>query len=106
VAEHTPPDAILALNDIGAITYLSQRPVVDLAGLVTPEVVPLLRSPHRDALLVDFLAERDVDYVIIFPTWFPDLAARRDLLEPVHQVTLPRNTIAGGDTMVVYQALW
>jgi hypothetical protein len=106
VAEHTPPDAILALNDIGAITYLSQRPVVDLAGLVTPEVVPLLRSPHRDALLVDFLAERDVDYVIIFPNWFPDLAARRDLLQPVHQVALARNTIAGGDTMVVYQALW
>ena len=35
-----------------------------------------------------------------------DLAARSDLLEPVHQVTLERNTIAGGQTMVVYRAHW
>ena len=106
VAEHTPPDALLALNDIGAITYISQRPVVDLAGLVTPEVVPLLRSPDRDALLADFLVERDVDYAIIFPTWFPGLAARSDLLEEVHQVRLEQRTIAGGERMVVYRAHW
>ena len=106
VAEHTPPDAVLALNDIGAITYVSERPVVDLAGLVTPEVIPLLRAPDRDVRLADFLARRDVQYVVIFPNWFPDLAARRDLLEPVHRVTLERNTIAGGRTMVVYRAHW
>jgi hypothetical protein len=106
VAAHTPPDAVLALNDIGAIAYVSQRPVVDLAGLVTPEVVPLLRAPDRASRLADFLSGRDVGYVIVFPNWFPDLAARTDLLEPVHQVTLERNTIAGGDTMVVYQAHW
>jgi len=106
VAENTPPDATLALNDIGAITYISERPVVDLAGLVTPEVVPLLRDPNRDALLVDFMAERGVQYVIIFPNWFPGLAARSDILEPVYQVTLEHRTIAGGETMVIYQAHW
>lgn len=106
VAEHTPPDAVLALNDIGAITYISERPVVDLAGLVTPEVVPLLRTPDQASRLAEFLAERGVQYVVIFPNWFPDLAARSDLLEPLHQVTLERNTIAGGQTMVVYRAHW
>jgi hypothetical protein len=106
VAEHTPPDAVLALNDIGAITYVSERPVVDLAGLVTPEVVPLLRAPDRDARLTEFMVQRGVGYVVIFPNWFPGLAARTDLLEPVHRVTLERNTIAGGETMVVYRAHW
>jgi hypothetical protein len=106
VAEHTPPDAVLALNDIGAITYVSERPVVDLAGLVTPEVVPLLHAPDRDARLADLMAERGVQYVVIFPDWFPGLAARTDVLEPVYQVTLERNTIAGGETMVVYRAHW
>ncbi|MBU0703074.1 MAG: hypothetical protein KKC18_04335 [Chloroflexi bacterium] len=106
VAENTPPDAILALNDIGAITYVSERPVVDLAGLITPEIVPLLRSPDRDALLADFMAARGVQYVIIFPNWFPGLAARDDVLEEVHRVTLEHNTIAGGETMVVYRAHW
>ena len=106
VVENTPPDAVLALNDIGAITYISERQIVDLAGLVTPEIVPLLRTSDRASQLADFMAERGVQYVIIFPNWFPDLVARRDLLEPVHQVTLEHNTICGGETMVVYCAHW
>jgi hypothetical protein len=105
-AENTPPGAVLALNDIGAITYFSKRPVVDLAGLITPEVVPILHSPNRDALLADFMAERGVAYAIILPDWFPDLAARADVLKEVHRVTLERNTIVGGETMVVYQTHW
>ena len=105
-AENTPPGTTLALNDIGAIAYFSERPVLDLAGLITPKVVPLLRSPNRDALLADFMAERNAGYVIILPNWFPGLAARDDVLEEAHRVTLERNTIVGGDTMVVYQAYW
>jgi hypothetical protein len=106
VAQNTAPDEVLALNDIGAITYISERPVVDLAGLITPEIVPLLRAPDRTAQMAEFMAARDVGYVVIFPNWFPDLAARSDLLESVHQVTLERNTIVGGQTMVVYRARW
>ncbi len=106
VAEHTPPDAVLALNDIGAITYLSQREVVDLAGLVTPEVVPILRGPDPTSRLMELMAERRVDYVIIFPEWFPTLAQRSDLLTPVHRVSVERRTITGGETMVVYRADW
>jgi len=106
VVAHTAPDALLALNDIGAITYISERPVLDLAGLITPEVVPILHMAERDARLADLLTEQGVDYVLVFPNWFPDLAERRDLLEPVHRVTLERNTICGGQTMVVYRAHW
>jgi len=101
--EHTPPKAVLALNDIGAIAYTSERPVVDLAGMVTPEVIPILHNPNRDALLADFLVEQGVEYVIIFPNWYPGLAARRDLLKEVHQVKLNNRSIAGGKKMVVYE---
>jgi hypothetical protein len=80
--------------------------VVDLAGLVTPEIVSILRSPERTESLLRFMAERDVDYVIIFPTWFPGLAARPDVLERVHQVTPDQRTIAGGETMIIYRANW
>ncbi|MFW6115645.1 MAG: hypothetical protein ACOC7Y_01145 [Chloroflexota bacterium] len=105
-AEHTAPDAVLALNDIGAIAYVSQRQVVDLAGLVTPEVVPILRGPDPTPQLLALMAERNVDYVIIFPDWFPTLADRSDRLTPVHQVSVARRTITGGPTMVVYRADW
>ncbi len=106
VEENTPEEAVLALNDIGAITYISERYVIDLAGLITPEVQALLRSPDRTDLLLRFLAEHQADYVIIFPSWFPGLAARSDVLEPVREVTLEHRTITGGATMVVYRAHW
>ena len=106
VEQNTPDDALLALNDIGAITYVSQRPIVDLAGLVTPDVVPILRSPHRTERLLHFMADRSVDYVIIFPSWFPGLAARDDVLKQVHQITPAQRTIAGGQTMIIYRTDW
>src|SRR5262249_35637649 len=40
VTAHTPPDARLALNDVGAIAYLSRREIVDVMGLVTPAIIP------------------------------------------------------------------
>jgi len=48
-----PPsmDAVVAAPDIGALGYLSQRRVVDLAGLVTPQMVPILeRLTPEDAV--------------------------------------------------------
>ncbi|MFW6135568.1 MAG: hypothetical protein ACOC7N_01965, partial [Chloroflexota bacterium] len=106
VAENTAPDAIVALNDIGAIAYVSHREVIDLAGLVTPEVTSILRGPDTTRQLIDFMAAHEVDYVIIFPDWFPDLAERADVLTPIHSVTVERRTITGGRTMVVYRADW
>jgi hypothetical protein len=106
VEENTSPDDIVALNDIGAITYISGRKVIDLAGLVTPEITPAMRSPAQTQQLIDYLTEQDVAYVVIFPNWFPGLAERGDVLTEVYRVTLEQNTVAGGETMVVYRANW
>jgi arabinofuranosyltransferase len=98
---HLPRAATLAVNDIGAIAYFSRRPVLDLMGLVTPEIRPYRRE--GEAGVVRFIAERCPDFVIIFPTWFPELAARRDLLIPLYRVRLERNEVSGGPEMVVYR---
>jgi len=50
-----------------------------------------------------YLAERCPGHVIVFPAWFPQLTARRDLLEPIYRVRLEHNTVAGADEMVVYR---
>jgi hypothetical protein len=100
---HTPMGATLAVNDIGAIAFFSRRPVVDLMGLVTPEVVPYRREGEDG--MMRYLGQRCPDYVVVFPTWFPRLSARRDLLLPVHAVRLERNEVSGGPEMVVYRLL-
>ena len=32
-------------HDIGAVGYFAPRPILDIAGLVSPEVVPLMQHP-------------------------------------------------------------
>jgi len=109
-ADHTPSDTILALNDIGAIGYLSQRRVVDTVGLVSPEVIAVLQGKapgwEQDVALCRFLSYRQPEYAILFPNWYPELTRNRQVLTPVHAVRLENNTIAGGEEMVVYQARW
>jgi hypothetical protein len=38
--DHAAPDEAIAYVEIGVLAYTSERPVVDLLGLVTPEAVP------------------------------------------------------------------
>jgi arabinofuranosyltransferase len=97
---HVPRNARLAVNDIGAIAYFSRREIIDLMGLVTPEVIPYHRRRHG---VVDFIRQTCPDYVIVFPSWFPELAARRELMEPVYRVRLERNEVSGAAEMVVYR---
>jgi hypothetical protein len=96
-----PPGARLAVNDIGAIAYHSRREIIDLMGLVTPEILPYRRQGEEG--VIRFVVEACPDLVIIFPTWFPRLAARADLLDPVQRVRLDRVEVSGGPEMVVYR---
>jgi hypothetical protein len=101
VDAHTPRAARLAVNDIGAIAFVSRREVVDLMGLVTPEILRYRRQGEDG--VIRFVSEVCPDYVIVFPSWFPRLTARADLLEPVHRVRLARVEVSGGPEMVVYR---
>jgi arabinofuranosyltransferase len=96
-----PRNARLALNDIGAITYVSRREVIDLMGLVTPEILPYRREGEEG--VIRYVRERCPDYVIVFPAWFPLMTARPDLLEPIYSVHLDHNVVVGADEMVVYR---
>ncbi|MFM8320091.1 MAG: hypothetical protein ACKOC5_04165, partial [Chloroflexota bacterium] len=61
VAANTPPDALVAAHDIGALGYFGGRRLVDLAGLVSPEVVPFIRD---EAALAAYLDRRQVEYLV------------------------------------------
>jgi hypothetical protein len=101
---HTPSEARLGLNDVGAIAYLSRREVVDLMGLVTPAIIPYRRAGETGILR--YLERACPDYLIIFPAWFPTLAAMSDRFVPIYRIRLEHNTVAGADEMVVYETIW
>ncbi len=107
LADHTAPDALVAANDIGAMAYFGQRRIVDLVGLASPEVVEVLASTPRasaarEQQLRDLLVARGVDYVVIFPEWFPTLAQDRALVEET-RFTVPGATMLARESIVVYR---
>jgi hypothetical protein len=112
VEENTPRDATLALSDIGAITYLSSRRVIDIVGLVTPDILPVVSGQpvglERDQAVFDYLARHRPDDVIIIPTWYPYLASSPgSRLAEVHTVQLDHTpSVGGGDHLRAYRADW
>jgi hypothetical protein len=104
ITANTAPGARLALNDVGAIAYISRREVVDLMGLMTPGIIPYRRS--GDAGVLRYLERVCPDYLIIFPAWFPKLSAMADRFRPIYRLRLDHNTVAGADEMVVYETPW
>ncbi len=97
VAENTPPDSLIAAHDIGALGYFAQRRLLDLAGLISPEIIPFLRDEAR---LETYLDEQQVQYLITFPGWYPRLILRG---QPVYQSTAQFAPANGGENMTVYR---
>jgi hypothetical protein len=54
----------------------------------------------------DFIVSRRPDYLVIFPQWYPELAARSDLFTQVRSVVLTDNITNGASEMAVYRTIW
>lgn len=72
VEQNIPPDALLAVHDIGALGYYVPNPMIDLAGLITPDVVPFIRNSTE---LAAYLNSRSARYLIVFPGQYPGLVS-------------------------------
>lgn len=66
LAHNTPPDAVIAAHDIGAIGYFAERPLLDLAGLLSPELIPLLSDK---VALAQYVINSEADYLVTAPGW-------------------------------------
>lgn len=111
VRDNVPPGSLLAVNDIGAIGFISDMPVLDLQGLVTPEILWRRDMARRldgtaPTLVFEFIADHQPDYLIIFPQWYPDLDMQRDVFTPVFHVELRDNITNGSPLMAVYRTVW
>lgn len=97
VAENLPPGAVVAAHDIGALGYFTSCQLIDLAGLVSPEVIPFLRDEQA---LAEFLHRRGAQYLITFPDWYPTLTAS---LQPMYVTASPYAPMFGEMNMAVYR---
>jgi hypothetical protein len=110
LAENTPPDALIAVDDIGAIAFLSERRVFDLNGLVSPEMWPLIHNeavgrPLNEAA-TRLLSTIQPDYLAVFPVWHWEIATNPIAADPIQRFWVETHSIVGEQEAFVYQMNW
>jgi hypothetical protein len=73
VAQNVPPDALIAAHDIGALGYFDRHMLIDLAGLISPDVISFITDDNR---MADYMDARNVQYLVAFSGWRPALITR------------------------------
>ena len=111
LAEKLPPDALVAAQDIGAIKFLLPNRVLDLAGLVNPEILPVLRGSSGlgdgdwEARLFDYLATRRPDVLVVFPSSYPRLT-RTNGFTRLATFEIPGNRTMAGPELSIFATPW
>jgi tetratricopeptide (TPR) repeat protein len=67
---HTPPDAVIATHDIGALAYYSDRRIVDMVGLINPEVISHLNEKDFTDYMRNYFLKNNVSYFASIRNWF------------------------------------
>ncbi len=93
-----PSGALIAAHDIGALGYFDDHELIDLAGLISPEVIPFIRDENQ---LASYLNERHADYLIAFPDFYPIMTKN---LERVFTTQSKYAPVFGEENMTIF--LW
>ncbi|NLI79212.1 MAG: hypothetical protein GX442_22555 [Candidatus Riflebacteria bacterium] len=95
--------APVALNDVGATSFFSGKPILDLWGLISPQVAMVrLRHAYDSAAIARLASEAGVESAVVFPEWFADYGGMPASWIPVASWRIPRNVVCGSDTVVFY----
>ncbi|MFW9980592.1 MAG: hypothetical protein ACFFE3_01585 [Candidatus Thorarchaeota archaeon] len=107
LVENTPEDAVFATHDAGAIRYISGRRMIDLAGLLSPDIIHGNMSTTET---LRYLRQQGCNYFVFFDELFIwwSFFLSRDGYEKIYTVHIPPEIYAsaGRDTMSVYQIYW
>ncbi|QQS36357.1 MAG: tetratricopeptide repeat protein [Ignavibacteriales bacterium] len=81
---NTDTNDIIATHDVGAIAYYGKRKLVDMAGLVTPELIDHLNNRMYSEYMNDYLSKQKVNYVVTLKNWF-EVVNDKPVYVPVHE---------------------
>lgn len=99
-------DELMAIHDIGAVGYFAARPMLDIAGLVSPDVIPIIANPAELWILME---ERGVVYLMAFPDQVPGRNPNDSRLCPIFsadsEITRQARG-AEGTSMTIYRIAW
>ncbi len=70
IKKNTNENDIIATHDVGAIGFYSQRKIVDVAGLVTPELISKISDVNYVATMNEYLKKSGVTYLAFLREWY------------------------------------
>jgi hypothetical protein len=96
IRKNTEEESLVAAHDIGALGYYADRNLLDLAGLISPEVIPFIRD---ETALRNHINKEGANYLVTFPGWYPDLVKSGGI---IYQTNGAFSPMMGGENMGVY----
>ncbi len=108
VAANLPAGASVGVSDAGAMRYFGGHRIVDLVGLNSHRLLPLLRAlerarwsgPEEERLRERFWRESGPDYLAVTGGWHLPLLRGR-MFDRLTEFHIERNTICGGDEILI-----
>jgi hypothetical protein len=102
--ENTPEDAVLAIHDAGALKFFSERRIIDMARLITPEIT-FGNMTRQDKLR--YLKDEGCEYFVyfdrLFKVWAYFLHGAYTVL---YEARIPDCVLPGNANMSVYYINW
>jgi len=103
IDENIPKDELLAIHDIGAVGYFTPRPMLDIAGLVSPDVAPIVDDENA---LWRLMQDREAQYLMAFPDQIPGDDPNDPRLCRVFITNGETAPKQGGSNMAIYRLAW
>jgi len=99
LTQNAADDALIATHDIGAIGYFTERPLLDLAGLVSPELIPFINNEHA---LAEYLQNNNATYLVTAPGWPYENVVNKLDLTAVYSTNYSWTQKSGKNNMTIY----
>lgn len=100
IRDNIRTDDLLAVHDIGAVGFFAPRPILDIAGLLTPEVMVI---GYDNIKIWDLMEQREAKYLMAFPDQIPGPAIEDPRLCLVYRSDGAASKRIGGPAMSVYR---
>lgn len=67
INQNTAENSVIAVHDIGAMGFYCNRELIDLAGLINPEVIPFIRDEET---IEKYITAENANYFVGFSNWY------------------------------------
>ncbi len=112
LADRLPGEALLAVQDIGALKYHLPNRIVDLAGIINPRILPYLHGSgpqdpvYWEERLSRYLTEERPDYLVVFPRSYPWLTGTAPGFDRIQSFKIRDNVTMAGDELAIFSTPW